>query len=289
MSSLGISPLGTDLGEFGGIGKITIKGVLVTGSREFVIVWDRVPRFRADGALKDASELPNYLLVAVDPTIQTQNGPYVPHGSVVPKRTPILRGLARDKADPLQILAEVDCDSEPRAEYDLTIFRIEAETGEVLAGPLTWRLRGLGLPAAPVVRETLRLAADPLLDIQNAAIPGVELAGWTMGPGGKFLRHGGIQSLRKRVFRRIITSAREMQILGPDYSADLQVQVLARPSTLQVWANRLQTGIAQEPDVAAVQVRVTTPASGAEQVDITVAVTYRDTRAAVLEFTLKTT
>lgn len=289
MPTLGVSPLGTDLGEFGGIGKITIKGVLVTGARDLVIIWDRVPRFRNDGALKDASERSNYLLVAVDPTIDTKDGPVVPHGSVVPKRTPIPRLLVRDKADPTQILVTVDTDMEPGAEYDLTVYRIEAETGETIAGPLTWRLRGLGLPAEPIIRSALRLRQDPYLDIANAAIPGVELAGWVMGPGGRFLRHGGIASLRKRVFRRIITSAREMQILGPDYGADLQIGVLARPSTLQLWANRIQTGVSQEPDVASVQVRVSTPTSGAEQVDITVAVSYRDARTSVFEFALSTT
>lgn len=289
MSIFGVSPLGTELGEFGGAGKITIKGVFVTGARDLVLVWDRVPRFRRDGALIDASELSDYLLAAVDPTIQTNEGPLVPHGAVVPRRTPIVRKVERDKADPTQLLAAVDCDMEPGAEYDLTMFRIQAETGEALAGPLTWRLRGLKLPAAPIIRETLRLRQDPYLDIENAAIPGVDLAGWRVGPGGRFLRHGGLASLRKRVFRRIITGAREMKILGPDYGADLQVAVLARPVLLQTWANRIQLGVLEEPDVGACQVRVSTPDSGVNQVDITVAVTYRDRRLAVFEFALQTT
>lgn len=279
MSILGISPLGTQLGPYGGPGLITVKSLIVTGRRTFALILDRIPRYQKDGVAWDAGEVANYLFEGFDPTELDQNGnEFVPAGKVVPSRAPVLVKVERDEADPTQLLGTLDVSLDPRAEYDLTILTLVGRDGETFAGPNAWRFSAIHPAAVPLVREALRPEQDPLEDFANGALPvGVtdEQQGWKKAKNGLgFERHGGVDSLRKRIYRIIIAGGTELSILGPNFGADLVIKAQATPRQLQVWCNRIREGCLRQPDVQEVVVYVQRPTDGTSAVDVMVSVAY---------------
>lgn len=270
MSVLGLSPLGTELGPWGGPGLITIKGVIPISGNEIVVICDRAPRARDDDAFDDALIESHYTIEAIDPTVG--DPPFIPPGEYKARYNPTIVHAAQDAEDDLQIILSTDVHLERRVRYSLTVDFLEGDAGETFAGPNTFEFEAL----TPVPRYAriaqLGVATDPFSDFANGFVASDETGepkavGTQVLAGGQYKRHGGVESTRKRLHRRILTERRRFLVLSPSYGTSFPVGSLARPTTLQQLVNDIAAGARSEPDVVAAECVATLGARG--DVDIT--------------------
>lgn len=255
MSVLGISPLGTDLGPWGGPGLITILGVIPISANEIVVVCDRVPRALDDDAFDDALIEGNYTIVDIDPTVG--NPPMIPPGEYKATYSPTIVHAAQDEDDVLQLVLSTDVKLERHVRYSLTVDTLKGASGETFAGPNTWEFEAL----TPVPRYAriaqLGLATDPYSDFANGFVASddgsPQAVGLTASAGGQFVRHGGVDSCRKRLHRRLLTERRRFLVLSQGYGTAWPVGQLARPGTIQSLVNAIAAGARAEPDVLAAE------------------------------------
>lgn len=249
-------------GAFGGMG--TVEVVLVHPiARNAIRVTSSQPLRRDDfGGFDSAINAENWALITIDPTIIAQNGDEViPPGEFVPTRFPsIVGGVALpDEIDPLTIELFTDVDMEKKVRYQLVALRIVGEDGEPLVGPDIFDFRGLGFKQQNRARQPLEPFRD--LDTLDGAFPGA----FTFEPTSDIAVHGGVESLKKRIYRRIITNPGGFVHL-PAYGAGVRVKALATSGRLAQIATDLAVQIQEEPDVqtANVQVEMGRPKSASD-------------------------
>ena len=266
---LGLDPLGTGLGPFGGPGLITIKGVVPVGMSEIAIVLDRVPKLYNDGAYDDASDLSNYILLPIDPTeILPDDKVFIPEGKFVPTHGAEIVGATLDPADEKQIILVTDSALEKWVDYELTLLYVKGVDDEDFAGPNVFPFRGL-TPGKVIQGKKAALAVpqDPYLDIANNfdaknADGSVSLKGWQLESSQQFVKAGGLANTRKRIVRRIFAGRGRYLIYGSDYGVDLRPKLLVRPGDLQRLENNIAAQIRREPDVRSAFVACTVDPSG---------------------------
>ena len=260
MDGLGISPLGDELGPYGGPGLITIKGVVPIGRRVVSVVLDRVPKLRNDGAWNDASDLTNYLFEPIDPTVTTTEGvPYIPQGKTKATHAIAIIGATIYPDDREQVLLETDCTMERGVEYEVSVLYIRGEAGEVFAGPTSWSFKALAPGKVEGKKFALQQAPDPYYDIANSfyaldksGTPA--LTGWQQTNDQNLVHHGGLANARKRINRRMFAGRGRYLIYGAGYGVDWPVGRLAKPGDLARLENAIAEQIRQEPDVKSVSV-----------------------------------
>lgn len=256
MSTLGLSPLGTDLGPWGGPGLITIKGVIPISANEIVVVCDRVPRALDDDAFDDALIEAHYTIADIDPSVG--DPPIIPPGEYKAKYSPTIVHAALDTEDEMQIVLSTDVKLEKHVRYSLTVDFLEGAEGETFAGPNTFEFEAL----TPVPRYAriaqLGVTTDPYNDFANGFVSSSEdgtptAVGLQVATGGRIVRHGGVESTRKRLHRRLLTERRRFLVLSPRYGTTWPVKQLARPGTVQQLVNDIAAGARSEPDVVAAE------------------------------------
>jgi len=255
MAGLGLSPLGDELGPWGGPGLITILGVIPLGRSEIAIVLDRVPKLADDGAWNDASSIANYLLLAIDPSEETEGGEIiVPKGKVVPTRECAIVEARLYDIDPRQIILTLDAPLERAVDYELTVLYVRGREGETYAGPTSWTFKALSPAKQPVKKLALSYAFDPYYDVANsfAALtpdgkPG--LTGWQLQSDQNFVHHGGLENARKRIHRRMFSGRGRYLVYGNGYGVDWPSGTLARPGSLRRLESAIAEQIRREPDV----------------------------------------
>lgn len=262
MSTLGVSPLGTELGPWGGPGKVTILGVLPLSMNTLSIVFDRQPRARDDAAFDDGCSTENFVLTGVDPTITPENGvPFIPQGKYKPTRDLSPIKVAVDEDDLTQLILTTDAPFERFCEYELSVMDLRGENGETFAGPTEWLFKALSPSSRPVRLSTLEAPSDPYYDIasgyyaQAGGIVGV--TGYELGENLNFKKHGGIESAKKRIARRILAGRGKFLIYGTSYGVQHNVKGLMRPGELQRLANDVLVQVRLEPDVSQAEVTAT--------------------------------
>lgn len=255
MSVLGLSPLGTDLGPWGGPGLITVKGVIPISANEVVVICDRVPRALDDDAFDDALIESHYSILDIDPTVG--DPPFIPKGEYKAKYRPTITRAARDDLDTTQIVLMTDVPLERHVRYSLTVDFLEGAEGETFAGPNTFEFEAL----TPVPRfarvAQLGVATDPYNDFANGFVTSDEDVPVPVGPkvsaSGQIARHGGVASTRKRLHRRLLTERRRFLVLSTTYGTDWPIGQLARPGAVQRLVNDIAAGAKTEPDVIAAE------------------------------------
>ena len=267
MSGLGLYPLGEELGPFGGPGLITILGVIPIGRSEVALVFDRRPKLADDGAWNDASDINNYLLLAIDPTELTDQGEEVlPKGKFKATRECAVVSATLDPVDPQQVILTLDAPLEKSVDYELTLLYVRGAEGETFAGPTSWSFRALTPSKQEVKKYALSLALDPFNDIANgfAALgpdgkPG--LSGWQLGSDQNFIHHGGLDNARKRIHRRMFSGRGRYLIYGNGYGVEWPSGSIVRPGSLDRLASSIAQQIRREPDVidCSVVARIGTP------------------------------
>ncbi len=267
MSVLGLSPLGSDLGPAGGLGLITVLGVLPLTNNTCVVVFDRQPLTLDQDAFDSAINEENYILDAVNPEIIAADGTvYVPPGEVVPTRS-VASALARrdtiDPIDPKQILLSSDVTLEPGVRYSVTVSpSIRGADGETFAGQNHFRFLAPDLPEVLVPVEVSQERYRDLDYVINGEPPQRNQVYRFEANGDIGIQDAAI-SLRKRIYRRVFTSPGGFAF-APQYGAGVAVKALARPSTIQQLANDINAQILEEPDVtdAGTQVSIDTTTQG---------------------------
>lgn len=281
MSGLGLSPLGEELGPWGGAGLITIKGVVPIGRSEIAVIFDRAPKLANDGAWNDASDTGNYLLFAIDPTeLTAENEPFIPPGKFKASRECAVVEARLDSIDPLQIILQLDTPLEKFCDYELTVLYVRGRDGETFAGPTSWSFRALTPSKHELKKQQLARALNPYYDIANgfAAInadgtPGLQ--GWQLQSDQNYKHHSGLDNARKRIHRRMFSARGRYLIYGNGYGVDWPLGAIARPGSLTRLASAIAQQIRREPDVLDCSVRASITRPG--MVDI-------EARAQILVF-----
>lgn len=284
MSTYGQSPLGTVLGPFGGAGLVTVLGVLPLSNNSFTVVYDRAVRALDDEAHDSATNPRNYALGAVDPTYTSATVPqgWVPPGATIPTRTPSAGSAVVSVIDPTQVVITTDASMEAGVVYSVDVSEaIRGAECEAFAGPTVWRFRGLRYPRTP---QRFELSEERWRDFAWAAYGDEGLQAYRQDPTGDIAIHSGVDSLRKRLQRRVFTRRGEFA-WAPNYGLGVRPKALMRGSYLQELSSRAAEQARLEPDVidAAAEVGVIrTP--GGSMLELVVTVRARDGRTTRVVF-----
>lgn len=204
MSQYGLAPFGED-GPYGGAGLMSILGVLPAARNRLIVVFDVPPLADDPKGLRSASNVANWRLEPVDPTIVGVNPPgntYVPDGAIVPKRR---IGLARARIDPgdlRQLHVWTDRDMEGGVKYRLTaVGGLHGRACEDFAGPTAWETYA---PFPARIRNVPDQLDGVYRDLDDGALPGfVQQPGiWRYKSTGDIALQDELTALKKRLIRR---------------------------------------------------------------------------------------
>ncbi len=282
MSIYGLSPIGTELGPYGGPGLITVRNVLPESLNTFRIIFDREVRRFDDQALNSGTNASNYTLLAIDPTVVTGSGEaVVPSGGVLPTVQPAVVVAAANPTDLRELVLSTDANLEPCVRYQVTVSaRIKSTDNDVFAGPQTWEFVGRKIPTSVTAEEEAqerfrdfdyRLAPDPDNPDQPTQV-------YRLDESSDIGLQNNAESLRKRVLRRVSTQRGGFAFLT-EYGTSNTIKRLAKAGNMQGVANEMSEQIRREPDVLAAGVVVTTrPSVDGTLVIVDAQVTQVDSR-----------
>jgi hypothetical protein len=288
VTAFGVSPLGTDLGPFGGPGIITVLGVSPLGNNRLVVFFDRPPRADDPGAAKSVTNPRIYALRVIDPTYISATTPapgIVPPGAAVPVRTAAVVEATQSVDDPTQIILATDCMLEPGLSYELEIVQAPCGAeGESFAGPTTWTIRAGERPRAP---ESVEIVEERYRDFDYVFAPaeGETPGSYRLDSDGDIGLQPADASLRKRIYRRIFSPKGAFAVLSASYGVGVRDKALTTPGRLQELASTAAEQIRLEPDVAGVGLEAQSlRTSSGTFVTVTVFVRRRDGRSVRFEF-----
>jgi hypothetical protein len=251
VSLFGLRPFGTE-SPFGGPGSIAIIGATSIGTHEILVDFDQTPETFDPAGQRSATNTDNWTLTAIDPRIESTADPtvlYNPDRLPVPTRDPLLIAADWSRLAPTQIILAVDSALERGVEYDLEIQPVvEGDACEALAGVTTWRFGAVGQGPPPRARI---IQLDRYRDWANEFFPSradQPESTWTITSNRDIALHDGIDSLRKRIFRRLLSALNAFSHLV-GYGTDLRIKSILRPSDVQRLANAIPEQVRQEPDV----------------------------------------
>ncbi|MCK9513040.1 MAG: hypothetical protein M0R28_17690 [Pigmentiphaga sp.] len=250
MPGFGLNQWG--VGPFGGAGTISLMSIRVRGTNELLATFDAPPRCFDPLGLYDAKNVRKWRIIAVDPRIPSTADPkrlYTPPGAVVPTKQVWIGEVLEVADQPTQLRLRTVPQCEPGVTYEVTLGGlILGHQCEVLAGPASDRFVGRGHPPVPRGRITSR---DPYVDWANpfwrggAEGPGY----WTINSAGEIELADGLESLKTRVYRRLVTVAGGFAFLGRSYGTQHHIGAQIRQDTLQRLAVTMREQVSQEPDV----------------------------------------
>lgn len=240
------------IGPFGGSGTISLLRVRVRGTNEIHAYFDVAPRVFDALGLYDAKNIRKWSIVAVDPRIQSTADPthfYTPPGSVVPTKQVWIAEVLPIEDEPTVLRLRTAPQMEAGVIYEVTLSgAIMGTLCETLSGPASDRFIGRGHPRIPRGRNVI---LDPYVDWANPFWKGgAEGPGyWTRNSANDIVLADGLESLKTRVYRRIITVAGGFAFLGRGYGTNIPVGAPIRPDTLQQLATAIKEQVSAEPDV----------------------------------------
>lgn len=202
MSQYGIDPYGGDLGPYGGPGLITLLNIVLAAQNRFIVVFDRAPLADDPKNRRDATNIANYTIAPIDPTIVINGIPTVPDKAVVPTRRIALARARVDPLDPKQVHVWTDRNMEPDIKHLITVVGpIHGIDCEDFAGPNTGTIWGPTPPATQIAPDRFDGAFRDLDDGGTAASG--ELAEvWRYSENNDIALQPEIESLKKRIIRR---------------------------------------------------------------------------------------
>lgn len=281
MSQFGAIPFGGQHGPFSGPGLISVLGVLPAAANELVVVFDVAPLADDTEGFNSGTNVRNYTLTAIDPTITAGDGStHVPPGEFVPSRQPSLANAWQDEDDPTQVHLSTHVRLEPGVRYQLVVStQIRGEDCEVFNGPTTWETRALR-PGPPRVPRYVQ--EDRYRDWDNTLFPDdpdQPEGTWRFDDNADIGLHDEDESLKKRVMRRILSMQGEYAHI-PAYGGNVRVKALARSGRLQELANEIAEQVRQEPDVlqASAEVNNSTDTRGRGIIEVEVFVRRSELR-----------
>jgi hypothetical protein len=267
VSIYGVSPLAQT--GYGGVGLISVLGVLPLSNNSFIVVFDIEPKTHDVTSPNSATNPTNYSLEAATTLTQT------------PTRQPNIISATQDEEDPTQIIIALDCLLEPQVEYTLTVSNVIEGAGcETFDGLTEFYITAPLYSRKPVgviiTEERYRDFAsesdeDGLLGLKHDSSNDIDI-------------EPAIKSLRKRIKRRVFTQKGGFA-WAPTYGVGIKGKALIRAHELQSMASTITEQILQEPDVvdASTELRTTVTTQGTF-VEISVYVRMRNAQSHKLVF-----
>lgn len=283
MSQYGLAPFG-DEGPYGGIGLISILGLLPAARNRLIVVFDAPPLADDPKGLRSASNIANWQCEPVDPTIVGVNPPgnkYVPDGAIVPKRRIAVARARIDLGDLRQLHVWTDRDMEGGVKYRLTaVGELHGKACEAFSGPTAWEVYA---PFPAPVRAIPDRLDGVYRDLDDGALPGfVQQPGiWRYKSTGDIALQDELTALKKRILRRC-THAPGAFLWSPN-GVDLRIGMPMTPGNLTALANSVAEQARSDALVAAAAVTAELVQSGGDVfVLLTISVQLTDRRDLVL-------
>ena len=252
ISQLGILPFGT-IGPDSLPGKITVLAVVATAQNRFVVCWDVPPNVRDPKGTRSATNVANYTITAIDPTIDTNNGPVVPPGEFVPTYEVALWRAEVDEIDATQVHIWTDRTMEKGRRYNVVIDGpIDGALAcEEFAGPLDWPIKAPWPP--PVASDNPARVAE-LVDLDDGLVPGSEVPTvWHYTSSGDIALQGTVDALKKRIIR-MLSSREGSWVYDPSFGVYMPLKVQARQEQIQRSVNSIRATLQADPLVERVVV-----------------------------------
>lgn len=260
ISQIGVLPFGTT-GPYSAPGKISVLNVVALAENRFVVAWDVPPNVDDPRGTRSAINVKNYTIASVDPTIETNDGPIVPPGELVPTFEVGLWRAEVDEVDATQIHVWTDRVMEGGRRYTLTIDGpIDgAANCEEFIGDLDWTFRA---PSPPRRREENPARILDLEDVDDGLIPGGETSAiWHYTTAGDFDMQSSVDALRKRI-TRMLSSRKGEWTYDPSFGVRVSLKAIMRQDELQASCNSIKETLVADPKVAAVFVQARPRAVG---------------------------
>ena len=285
MSQYGIDPYGGELGPYGGPGLITLLGVLGAAENRVIAVFDRAPQVDDSRALGSATNILNYTIETINPTIVINNIPTVPDKALVPTRGIALARARVDLADPKQVHIWTDRDMEPGIQHRISVVGpIHGLGCEEFAGPTSGTIWA---PYPPPPQPSPDRLDGVLRDLDDGgtASSGEYPEVWRYQSNGDIALQSEIESLKKRIIRRCTQLPNSY--IWSDNGVPVFLHALMQPDTLNALANVVAEQARRDVLVASASCEVTPLVSGGDAyVSITLSLILRDRRDVTLTYKL---
>jgi hypothetical protein len=275
ISQFGMRPFGTT-GPYSLPGKISVLGVLPSAENRFIVCWDVPPNSRDRKGTRSATNIRNYTITAIDPTVDG----VVPKGAYVPTLQVGLWRAEVDEIDPTQIHVWTDRPMEERRTMNVVIDGpIDGELAcEEFQGPIDWPFIA---PSPPPLRIQNAARVRDLVDVHDGVVPGEEIESiWHYTASGDFAVQASTSALRKRVIRMLMNE-RGVFIYDPSFGVRQQIKGLMRDADIQLVVNSIRETLTADPAVAEAAVRADMSRAASGVITYLVAVRRPDNRTVV--------
>lgn len=257
-------------------------GVVPYRVNELLVYLDKVPVSDDPESFESATNINNWTIVPFDPSIpsaENPDKPFLDKRDRIATYQPEIGRAFVDEDDDKQIHLRFNTPLEDRVQYDVTPSGIRTVNCDFIDGA-TKRVRALvrGLGSRPrITTEDVFRDFDLQFFPRDASQPE---STWRIDSTGDIGIQSADESLKKRIYRRIMTKPGGFSHLGDDYGTRVDIKTLIRSGALQSLANRVAEQARSEPDVseASCEVRLTFGSSGEAIVNILVSVARTDRR-----------
>jgi len=240
--AFGIGPWGGVLGLSG----LQLVSALAIRENEVQLTFNIPPLFSRPGVATDASRVTAYSILPLGGS---------PSDGSTTRAVSVLKAV-RGTSD-LTVNLWLDRVLSPfSAEYEVLVSGITSEGDEVLDTRATFYGLRAGEDSSPdpvplakdfAHPDTLQAQLDPLPTAGDAA----GLGGIPLDASGDYATDDGLVSLRKRIFRRLLTRKGAFSHLPSDYGLSLRERVkkLGRARDVQLLASETELQVLKEPEV----------------------------------------
>lgn len=274
---------------------VLFRGLVPYSMNEMLAFFSDV--FIADdpGGFDSITNPANWTIAAIDPRVPSEADPgrfFVPDGVGVPTFQPEIGVITADEDDDLQIHVRCNRPLEARVIYELTVLTAARTAAcDTIFGDDTKSAQGLFRGVGPVPRF---VQEDIYRDFDLRYFPTDPKqppSTWRYDSTGDIGIQTGLESLRKRLYRRLTTAPGGFKHLGDAYGVDVGIKTLARSGELQKLANRAAAQAREEPDVTAAgaQTRLVFASDGSALIELSIQVVQRGREQARFVFNLPAT
>lgn len=266
-----------------------ISPALPLGSSEALVICNRVLMQDDPEGFNSVTNPTNWTITPVDPRITKADGTFqVPEGEVVPRvANPEIAFIEVDEdyANQYRVFTVTPMEDRVRYTFELSDTVRSVDCEDLAIDSASYRAVNRGLPPVPRWVQT-----DELRDFAMTYFPNDERqppSTWRFDTSGDIGIQNNLQSLQKRIYRRLTTKPGGFRHLGTGYGVDLKLKTLFRSGRAQEIANEIARQCRLEPEVvdAGVSVKMEL-AGGANYLRVSIRVLREDRQTGKFTFAL---
>lgn len=259
---------------FGSGGPLFVVRARALKSHVVRVVFDEEPLHQSPAGRADALNPANYQFINLTGTLYSPSGPGTITAVGVDKDMVVGPTLAVKAGDERAFDVHVDRSLLLTMTYQVTALNIKSKLGGGLGSPFSASFVGVGqLSKVLPVRQPVGLT-----DLANS----IPLGGWNVDDSGDFATDTDIESLKKRIFRRLTTTRGAFSFL-PAYGIGLKLKEIAGVAETQALKADIQQQILREPEVRGVDVMLSLRGEGS--LTVTLAISTKHGALVNLQFT----